>query len=231
MSQCLEGEVSSRGGRMVFVARDAVKNLRFFGSHSVFTARALDARTKFTKRSRELDAAGIPVSLETFPILSLCRCFRLLSCCRDNKPRESCHSIEIHSVEFFDYWEGRKRIDLNNKIVDSKIHHRRGMWTDIIIFVTHPVVPTKPGFAPRKSKNMDNVARSVSRIIYWIERGGTSSTKGYNDLKQRLMKIGRRNLAYIRLFDYNKSVRNNCSNYDTFVNNIIRCNVVLFTSM
>ena len=36
---------------------------------------------------------------------------------------------------------------------------------------------------------MDSVARFVSRIIYFIERGGTSSTKKYNDLKQRLMEI------------------------------------------
>ena len=41
---------------------------------------------------------------------------------------------------------------------------------------------------------MDNVTRSVSKIIYWIERGSTSSIKEYNDLKQRLMEIGIKNL-------------------------------------
>ena len=47
---------------------------------------------------------------------------------------------------------------------------------------------------------MDSVARFVSRIIYFIERGGTSSTKKYNDLKQRLMEIGMKRLLYIWSF-------------------------------
>ena len=49
----------------------------------------------------------------------------------------------------------------------------------------------------RKLKNIDNVARAVFKIIYWIEHGSNSSIKKYNDLKQRLMKIGMKNL-----FDY-----------------------------
>ena len=47
---------------------------------------------------------------------------------------------------------------------------------------------------------MWTVLPDVSKIIYWIERDGTSSMKEYNkDLKP--MKIGVKNLAYIRLFD------------------------------
>ena len=81
---------------------------------------------------------------------------------------------------------------------------------------------------------MDNIASSVSKIIYWIEHDGTSFVKEYNNLKQRLMKIRMKNLAHIRLFDYNirlKVLEKNCSNYDIFINNIIRYNVVLFINM
>ena len=49
--------------------------------------------------------------------------------------------------------------------------------------------------------------------------------KEYNDLKQKLMKIGMKNLAYIRLFDYNirlKVLEKNCSNCGIFMNDIIR---------
>ena len=49
---------------------------------------------------------------------------------------------------------------------------------------------------------MDSVARSISRIIYWIERGSTLLMKEYNDLKQRLMKTGMKNLVYIWLLTF-----------------------------
>ena len=44
---------------------------------------------------------------------------------------------------------------------------------------------------------MDSVARSVPRVIYRIERGGTSSMKKRNDLKQRLMEIRVKHLSHI----------------------------------
>lgn len=44
---------------------------------------------------------------------------------------------------------------------------------------------------------MDSIVTSVSRDIYWIERGGTLSIKEYNDLKRWLMEIGMKYLLYI----------------------------------
>ena len=73
-----------------------------------------------------------------------------------------------------------------------------GCMGSLTIFVSHPVVPIQASFAPRKLENMDSIARFISRIIHWIECGGTS-TKEYNDLKQRLMKIEMKNLVYIWL--------------------------------
>lgn len=44
---------------------------------------------------------------------------------------------------------------------------------------------------------MDSVAGSVLRIIYRIERGGSSSMKKHNDLKQRLMEIRDENSLHL----------------------------------
>ena len=70
----------------------------------------------------------------------------------------------------------------------------------------------------KKKKKMD---RSILRIIYWTERGGTPLVKEYNGLKQRLMKIGIKNLVYLTINIYLEILEKNWFKYDIFPNIIM----------
>ena len=66
--------------------------------------------------------------------------------------------------------------------------------------------PPKPGGDDTKKhrisakiKKYGQCCKIFLRIIHWIERGGTWSMKEYNNLKQRLMISGMKNLIYIWL--------------------------------
>ena len=93
-----------------------------------------------------------------------------------------------------------------------------GVLEPIAIFASHSVVTVQAGFAPQrhqrrelKLENMDSVARSVSRIIYWIERGVNHQWRSLIIWKSDRWKLEWK--IYQHLF---KSLGNNWLKYDVF---------------